>query len=62
LKYLSTSAHPPPRISGKLDRRWIRDEEASMKEEASVETIVTVEDLVAHSKAGRDLTAPETLL
>jgi hypothetical protein len=33
-----------------------------MKEEASVETIVTVEDLVAHSKAGRDLTAPETLL
>ncbi len=40
----------------------LEDEGASMKEEASVETIVTVEDLVAHSKAGRDLTAPETLL
>jgi hypothetical protein len=25
LKYIRTTAHPPPRISGKLNRRWIRD-------------------------------------
>jgi orotate phosphoribosyltransferase len=36
--------------------------EAVQAEVASVESIVTVEDLMAHSTVSGELTAPETLL
>jgi hypothetical protein len=30
LNYIRTTAHPPPRISGKLNRRWIRERTPSL--------------------------------